>query len=374
MKKTFIITLVALLAFTFCKKKDNHKKEIPEPAKNYLSRQWVNYWSAKLEYAALGEKRLAEAKKLNSQAFALYKAKRDKEAVELYEKSIDSYPLGETYYNYGNSLSNINRLEDSILAYEIALHLNTPRPELALYNIACSHSRLNQVNEAYDYLAQAIDRGYNAIAYIQKDPDMENLRKDPEWESKIQKLLNPKEYSKEELVGNLKIQYSPRGAEDYILCASGVAITPINPFVWGGGVCPEQVEALNYMYKKGKWSLENGDLKINFTDVCVPDVKLTGEDKKNINERYKGALEPETVASMCRNLIGTLTFKACNKIGNTQGATEASFTKQKVANFLSNEKSKSDTDVSYDFNKNSTEPKQCDPNFVPKTLEDLKLE
>lgn len=357
MKKTFIITLVALLAFTFCKKKDNDKKEIPEPTKNYFSRQWVNYWIAKLEYAVEHETRLTEAKKLNSQAFALYKAKKDKEAVELYEKSIDSYPLGETYYNYGNSLSNINRLEDSILAYEIALHLNTPRPELALYNIACSHSRLNQVNEAYDYLAQAIDRGYNAIAYIEKDPDMENLRKDPEWETKIQGLINTKQYNKDDLIGKLKIEYRPRGAEEYILCSSGVAIFPINPFDGIGGACSDKsaFENIQYMYKIGKWKIENGDLQIVFEKECKPNI---------IPENNNSDMG-------CQGMAGTPKFKQCSSSFN-YGKSDVTFTKDKVKSILSNDTKNSD--IAYELNKNSSEPKQCDPNFFPKTLEDLKLE
>ncbi|MBK7055943.1 MAG: hypothetical protein IPQ05_08395 [Leptospiraceae bacterium] len=367
MKKTSFLTLVVLLAFTFCKKEEN-SKIVAEPTKNYFSKQWVNYWNAKLEYAAEHEKRLAEAKKLNSQAFVLYKAKKDKEAVELYEKSIDSYPLGETYYNYGNSLSNINRLEDSILAYDVALYLSTPRPELALYNTACSHSRLNQVNEAYEYLAKAIDRGYNAIAYIEKDPDMENLRKDPEWETKIQKLLNPKEYSQSDLVGKLSIGYVPRGGKDYILCDSGVAIAPFDP-PWSGqggsGAYRYGAEEnVSLMYSIGKWKMEKGDLVINFEKGCGPNIIELSHAERSKEFDGKGRRPEEYITG----LSGTPKFSPCKSISNQDSVV---FTKDKVRNIFGEKK---DEDVSYNLTKNSNEPKQCDPNFVPKTLEDLKLE
>lgn len=137
------------------------KEEIP--SKDYLSIPWVNFQLNQLKSDSTKYTLQRQAKELDEQGFALYKKKKDKEAVTLYEKSIDSYPLGETYYNYGNSLSNIDRLEDSIKAYKIARYLNAPKPEFVLYNIACSYSRLNQVEMSYKYLTKAVDNGYKAF-------------------------------------------------------------------------------------------------------------------------------------------------------------------------------------------------------------------
>lgn len=354
-----ILFLILTFVLGFCKKKSSEPVKVEEPTKNYFSTQWVNFWVAKLEYAPEQKARLAEAKKLNSKAFALYKSKKDKEAVELYEKSIDSYPLGETYYNYGNSLSNIDRLEDSILAYKIALHLNAPRPELVLYNTACSHSRLNQVEEAYSYLAKAIDRGYNAISYIEKDPDMANLRKDSRWESKIQELVNSKQYNNEDLAGQLKISYRPRGGDEFILCSSGVAITPIDPFSGIGGACGDRsaFENTQYMYKIGRWKLTNGDLEITFEKECSPDIIQSSRG------------DASTMG--CQGLAGTPKFKKCSD-SISSGNSDVTFSKDKVSTILANDSK--DMDTVYELNKNYSEPKQCDPNFIPKTLDDLKLE
>ncbi|HMV43018.1 MAG TPA: SUMF1/EgtB/PvdO family nonheme iron enzyme [Leptospiraceae bacterium] len=175
------------------------KEEIP--SKDYLSIPWVNFQLNQLKSDSTKYTLQRQAKELDEQGFALYKKKKDKEAVTLYEKSIDSYPLGETYYNYGNSLSNIDRLEDSIKAYKIARYLNAPKPEFVLYNIACSYSRLNQVEMSYKYLTKAVDNGYKAFDYIKNDSDMANTRKDPNWNNRFKEIISPsRKKSKEEIV------------------------------------------------------------------------------------------------------------------------------------------------------------------------------
>ena len=354
-----ILLIFVILFYLNCKIKQIDTSQT-EPDKNYLSTQWANYWIAKLKQVPETRQRQNLAKEQNQKGFDLYKNKKDKDAVEWYEKSLDSFPSGETYYNYGNSLSNTNRLEDSILAYRLALHLNTPRPELALYNIACSYSRLNKIDDAYEYLAKAIERGYNAISHIQTDPDMENLRKDPEWETKIQKLINPKEYTKEDLAGKLEIGYVPRGAENYLLCTSGVAIQRINPFDGIGGACGDNsaFENTKYMYKIGKWDIEKGDLKIIYEKECTPKILPTN---KNSND-------PSLMG--CQGLAGKAVFQKCSN-SITQGNKIITFTKEKVRHITGET---TEPDVTYTLKQNVSEPKQCEPNFTPNSLDDLKIE
>ena len=199
----YLLPLLALLTFTItCK--ENLESETPKekefvvPKKNYLSREWVSYKQTIVNRENISE---STRKQLQSKANAkmrkgiqFYKTKKDLEAIREYEEAIEFYPFTALYYYYGNSLANLNRLEDSVLAYQISLSISgwqyrdeLNRPELVMYNLACSYSRLNQLDEAYNYLAQAVDRGYNAFAYVDKDPDMENLRKHPDWKEKIQK-------------------------------------------------------------------------------------------------------------------------------------------------------------------------------------------
>ena len=59
------------------------------------------------------------------------------------------------------------------------------------YNLACSYSLLGLIDDAFRVVKKAVTLGYDDFAYLRKDPDLGNLRKD----SRFQKFL-------EELKGN----------------------------------------------------------------------------------------------------------------------------------------------------------------------------
>ena len=228
--------------------------------KDYLSYKWAkysfnNFWMKNITDQV---KSKDEAAKLNAEGFKLYKSKKDKDAIPKYEAAIDKYPTGEVYYNYGNSLANVKRYEDSIKAYEIALKLDPPRPELALYNIACSYSLMNKPDNAYKYLASAVERGYNAFEYIKKDSDMANLRKQPDWETKLKAIKSKANYDESALNGIIT-EEGPRQPEYFYLCKSGVALNI-------GGY---QIDCEGKGFDRGKWKLVNGDVKVTFQDALL---------------------------------------------------------------------------------------------------------
>jgi tetratricopeptide (TPR) repeat protein len=53
---------------------------------------------------------------------------------------------------------------------------------LVFYNLACSYSLLNRVDEAFAALDQAIKLGYNDARWLTRDPDLNNLRQDDRFE------------------------------------------------------------------------------------------------------------------------------------------------------------------------------------------------
>ena len=53
---------------------------------------------------------------------------------------------------------------------------------LVFYNLACSYSLLNRVDEAFAALDQAIQLGYNDARWLTRDPDLNNLRRDNRFE------------------------------------------------------------------------------------------------------------------------------------------------------------------------------------------------
>ncbi len=234
------------------------------PAKDYLSKSWAMYMNrvpggnAKTSEAPDKERAAAEA--LRKEAYALYKKKNDADAVPKYEEALSHWANGETYYNYANSLSNIPRLEDSIKAYEIALQLGYEKPEMALYNTACAYSRLENVEPAYDFLAKAINRGYNAFKFIEKDPDMKFLRAQPDWKKRIEALV-PEDVrlGADKLVGTLEVM-TPRDPESYTLCEDGKVV--FESYVASDGSCCGATHT-------GTWSVKTGDLVVDWKETCT---------------------------------------------------------------------------------------------------------
>lgn len=58
----------------------------------------------------------------------------------------------------------------------------------AWYNLACSFSNLSRLDEAIESLRKAVDLGYRDFPYLLKDPDLENVRRDP----RFREILNRK--------------------------------------------------------------------------------------------------------------------------------------------------------------------------------------
>lgn len=119
---------------------------------------------------------------LRKEGYALYKQKKDQEAVKKYEEALKYGENAQLWYDYANSLSNLkDRLEESFKAYRKAIELGFDKKNLAYYNLACVYSRLKKIPEAYEYLSKALESGYNSYSHIEKDSDLENLRADKNW-------------------------------------------------------------------------------------------------------------------------------------------------------------------------------------------------
>ena len=66
-----------------------------------------------------------------------------------------------------------------------------PNNPLVFYNLACSYSLLKRVDEAFAALAEAVSRGYDDAPWLNKDPDLDNLRQDSRFK-KIRENLSQK--------------------------------------------------------------------------------------------------------------------------------------------------------------------------------------
>ncbi|MCB9747200.1 MAG: hypothetical protein H6755_02205 [Candidatus Omnitrophica bacterium] len=56
-----------------------------------------------------------------------------------------------------------------------------PNDPVVLYNLACSYSLLNDVDQAFDNLQRAITLGYDDLYHLEHDDDLNNLRKNDKF-------------------------------------------------------------------------------------------------------------------------------------------------------------------------------------------------
>jgi len=58
-----------------------------------------------------------------------------------------------------------------------------PDDAVIFYNLACDYSLLNHLEDSLSCLTQALNLGYDDFEYMEKDPDLENLRRQPNYKN-----------------------------------------------------------------------------------------------------------------------------------------------------------------------------------------------
>jgi len=106
-------------------------------------------------------------------------------AVEAYRAALAAgFGHGLVHLRLGYSLHMLGRYEEALES-----HLRTAAAahrELridGLYNSACACALLGRRDEAIDYIARAIDAGFEDTEQASRDTDLESLRKDPRFKS-----------------------------------------------------------------------------------------------------------------------------------------------------------------------------------------------
>jgi Flp pilus assembly protein TadD len=57
------------------------------------------------------------------------------------------------------------------------------------YNVACMLARLGEIDDAFEALERAIDRGYPLMRRVLRDPDLKPLRRDPRYPALVRRLV-----------------------------------------------------------------------------------------------------------------------------------------------------------------------------------------
>lgn len=101
----------------------------------------------------------------------LKRVPRDTEVIEI---------LGDLYTRTG-------RIEEGLRMDRKLVRLLPDNPN-AHYNLACSLALKKRKNEAISTLKKAISLGYQDFAWMAQDPDLENLKKYPDFQKLVSRV------------------------------------------------------------------------------------------------------------------------------------------------------------------------------------------
>jgi tetratricopeptide (TPR) repeat protein len=86
----------------------------------------------------------------------------------------------------GSSLTRLGRHEEA-LSVDHRLTRLRPFDPVVHYNLACSLSNLERIDEAFEALERSIELGYRDFRFLQKDPDLEAVRRDPRYRAFLER-------------------------------------------------------------------------------------------------------------------------------------------------------------------------------------------
>ncbi|MDQ5873572.1 MAG: tetratricopeptide repeat protein, partial [Acidobacteriota bacterium] len=88
--------------------------------------------------------------------------------------------IGRAWFNLGYARIEGDRAAEAAPAFRRALDLGYRKPT-TLYNLACAYSLMDRKDEAFTYLFQAFDAGFDGNGNLRGDDDLDNLRGDPRF-------------------------------------------------------------------------------------------------------------------------------------------------------------------------------------------------
>ncbi len=109
--------------------------------------------------------------------------------IQFYERVIKRNPNSvDVLMALGDDYTKAGRYREG-LAIDLKLAKLRSNDPVVHYNLACSYSLLGQVDEALETLRRAIAVGYRDFSHMQRDPDLENVRRDPRYLALLQEIV-----------------------------------------------------------------------------------------------------------------------------------------------------------------------------------------
>ena len=114
--------------------------------------------------------------------------KKDKFEITFFEGVLHHQPLFiEALHSLGDLYTKNGDYEKG-LSIDKRLEILCPQDPIVLYNLACSYSLLKKVDQAYFFIKESVQSGYDDFDYMKEDKDLNNLRKDLRFKKYWEKI------------------------------------------------------------------------------------------------------------------------------------------------------------------------------------------
>lgn len=111
---------------------------------------------------------------------------RWREAAKGFASYAEKHPtVGRAWYNLGFASLAGDRPDEAAVAFKKSLDLGYRKPA-TMYNLACTYSRLDQKDAAFDWLFKALDAGFDETWTMRHDDDLDNLRGDGRYRKAVE--------------------------------------------------------------------------------------------------------------------------------------------------------------------------------------------
>lgn len=119
----------------------------------------------------------------------VYETLHDEEMLQhTLERAVLFYPTyllhhpddSRAHQFYGFTLKRLGRLEEAKIEMQKGIEQN-PNDPIIIYNAACFYALIDDKKAAIENLKRAINVGFGNYEYVKHDPDLNSLKKEPEF-------------------------------------------------------------------------------------------------------------------------------------------------------------------------------------------------
>ena len=108
--------------------------------------------------------------------------------ITFYERILKQVPDSiDILMALGNNYTQCGLHEKGLSVDEHLCRLRATDP-IVRYNLACTYSLLGRVDEAITTLEQAVALGYHDSTHLQRDPDLDSIRRDPRYLAIVERV------------------------------------------------------------------------------------------------------------------------------------------------------------------------------------------